>query len=149
VDPAARPVQQLRRHLGLERQSAVKEEVAKLLKAGFIREVICPEWIANIVLVKESNGSWRMCIDYIDVNKACPKDLFLLPSIDHLVDSTARCPYLSFMDAFSNYNQIKIISADEHNTNFVTDHGLYRYKVMSFGLKNARATYQRMVNKVF
>jgi hypothetical protein len=119
----------------------MKEEVGKLLKAGFIQEIKCPEWIANTVLVKKSNGSWRMCVDYTDLNKACPKDPFSLPSIDQLVYTTTRFRCLSFMDAFSGYNQIKMLQSDKHKITFVTDDGLYRYKVMPFGLKNAGATY--------
>jgi hypothetical protein len=99
----------------------VKEEVEKLLKAGFIREIKCPEWIANTVLVKKSNGSWRMYVDYTDLKKPRPKDLFPLTSNDQLVDSTTRFRGLSFMDAFSGYNQIKMLQSDEHKTTFVTD----------------------------
>jgi hypothetical protein len=80
-----------------------------------------------------------MCVDYTDLNKACLKDSFSLPSIDQLVDSTVGFQCLSFMDAFSGYNQIKMLQSDEHKTTLVTDQGLYCYKVMSFGLKNARA----------
>jgi hypothetical protein len=143
------PVHQKKRKLGTDRQAAVKAEVEKLLNAGFIREVQCPPWLANTVLVKKANGSWRMCIDYTDLNKACPKDPFPLPSIDSLVDSTAGFRMLSFMDAYSGYNQIKMAEADEEKTTFVTDQGIYCYKVMPFGLKNAGATFQRMVNTVF
>jgi hypothetical protein len=82
------------------------EEVEKLLKAGFIREVDYPKWLANMVLVKKSNGKWRMCVDFYDLNKACPKDSFLLPQIDLLGDSTSGHELMSFMDAFSGYNQI-------------------------------------------
>ena len=78
----------------------------KLLRVGFIREVNYPEWISNVVLVKKANGKWRMCVDFTDLNKACPKDSFPLPKIDQLVDSTAGHGLLSFMDAFSGYNQI-------------------------------------------
>ena len=70
----------------------------------FIREVFYVDWLANVVMVKKSNGEWRMCVDFIDLNKACPKDSFLLPRIDQLVDSIARHKLLSFMDAFSRYN---------------------------------------------
>jgi Reverse transcriptase (RNA-dependent DNA polymerase) len=149
VNSGMKPVQQWKRRLGPERQATVKEEVSKLLKVGFIREIKCPKWIANTILVKKSNGSWRMCVDYTDLNKACSKDSFPLPSIDQLVDSTAGFRCLSFMDGFSGYNQIKMLQTDEHKTTFVTDQGLYYYKVMPFGLKNIWATYQRMVNKVF
>ena len=72
------------------------EEVAKLLQAGFIREVPHTAWLANVILVKKLNGSWQMCIDFINLNKACPKDSYLLPSIDHLVDNASRFEILSF-----------------------------------------------------
>ena len=88
-------------------------------------------------------------MDFIDLNKACPKDSFPLPRIDALVDSTSRYELLSFMDAFSSYNQIFIHHEDQEKTSFITDQGLYCYKVMPFGLKNARATYQWLVNKMF
>ena len=100
-------------------------------------------------MVKKSNGKWRMCVDFTDLNRACPKDSYPLPRIDTLVDSTARHKLLSFMDAFLGYNQIKMNKEDQERTSFVTSQGLFCYKVMSFGLKNARATYQRLMNKMF
>ena len=125
------------------------EEVRKLLEAGFIREMYYPDWLANVVMVRKNNGKWRMCIDFTDFNRACPKDSYPLPRIDTLVDSTARHELLSFMDAFSGYNQIKMKEEDQEKTSFVTSQGLFCYKVMPFGLKNARATYQRLMNKMF
>jgi len=119
------------------------------LKAGFIREVDYPEWLANVVLVKKSNGKWRMCVDFTNLNKAYLKDSFPLPQIDLLVDSTSGHELLSFMDAFSGYNQIYMEEADQEKTAFITDRGLYCYKMMPFGLKNAGATYQRLVNMMF
>ena len=92
-------------------------------------------------MVRKANGKWRMCIDFTDLNKACPKDSYPLPRIDTLVDSTARNQLLSFMDAFSSNNQIKMEEVDQEKTSFVTSQGLFCYKVMSFGLKNAGATY--------
>ena len=80
------------------------EEVDKLLFADFIREVYYPEWLANVVMLKKSNGKWRVCVDFTDLNKACLKDSFPLPRIDQLVDSTVGHELLSFMDAFSGYN---------------------------------------------
>ena len=80
------------------------EEVEKLLTVGFIREVYYPKRLANVVMVKKSNGKWRMCVDFTNLNHACPKDSFPLPKIDQLVDSTARHKLLTFMDAFSGYN---------------------------------------------
>jgi hypothetical protein len=80
--------------------------VKKLLKAGFIKEVDYTEWLANVVLAKKSNGKWKMYVDFTDLNKACPKDSFPLPQMDLLEDSTSGHELLSFMDAFSGYNQI-------------------------------------------
>ncbi|KAG7538977.1 Integrase catalytic core [Arabidopsis suecica] len=149
VDPSFKPVKQKRRKLGVERAKAVNDEVDKLLKIGSIREVQYPEWVANTVVVKKKNGKDRVCIDFTDLNKACPKDSFPLPHIDRLVESTAGNELLTFMDAFSGYNQIMMDPEDQEKTSFVTDRGTYCYKVMPFGLKNAGATYQRLVNKMF
>ena len=88
-------------------------------------------------------------MDFMDLNKACSKDSFPLPRIDQLVDSTAGHKLLTFMDAFSGYNQIKMAEEDQEKIAFITSQGLYCYKVMPFGLKNAGATYQRLVNKMF
>ena len=80
------------------------DEVNKFLLVGFIREVYYPDWLANVVLVKKAYGKWRMCMDFTDLNKTCPKYNFPLPRIDQLVDSTAGHKLLTFMDAFSRYN---------------------------------------------
>ena len=90
-----------------------------------------------------------MCVNFTDLNKACPKDSYPLPRINILVDSTTRHQLLSFMDTFSGYNQIKLDEANQEKTSFVTSQGLFCYKVMSFGLKNASATYQMLMNKMF
>ena len=90
-----------------------------------------------------------MCVDFTDLNKACLKDSYPLPRIDQLVDSTTGHKLLSFMDAFSGYNQIRMDGADQEKTSFVTSQGLFCYEVMPFGLKNAGATYQRLVNHMF
>ena len=121
----------------------------KLLEAGFIQEVYYPDWLVNVVMVKKPNGKWRMCVDFMDLNRACPKDSYPLPRIDTLVDSMARHELQSFMDAFSGYNQIKMNEEDQEKTSFVTSQGLFCYKVMSFGLKNVGAMYQRLMNKMF
>ena len=102
-----------------------------------------------MVMVKKATGKWRICIDYTDLNKACPKDSYPLSMIDRLVDATSDFGILFFMDAFSGYNQIRIAEEDQKKTAFIIDRGLYCYKVMPFGLKNADVTYQRLVNKVF
>ena len=108
-----------------------------------------PEWLSNVILVKKANGKWRMCVDFTDLNKACPKNSFPLLRIDQLVDSSAGHKLLTFMDAFSRYNQIRMAEEDQEKTAFITSQGLYCYKVMPFGLKNAETTYQRLVNKMF
>ena len=94
------------------------------------------------MIVKKANGKWRMCVDFINLNKACPKESYPLPRVNVLVDSTAQHQLLSFMDAFSGYYQIKMDEANQEKTSFVTSQGLFCYKVMSFGLKNMGATYQ-------
>ena len=100
-------------------------------------------------MVKKASGKWRICVDFIDLNKACPKDSYPLPRVDILVDSTVRHQLLSFMDVFSGYNQIRMHEVNQEKTSFVTSQGLFYYKVMPFGLKNAGATYQRLMNKMF
>ncbi|KAI3463696.1 hypothetical protein Pfo_020359 [Paulownia fortunei] len=130
VNPVMKPIKQKKRSFGPERSQHIKEEVDKLLAANYIRLVQYPEWLANVVLVPKSGGKWRLCIDFTDLNKTCPKDPFPLPRIDRLVDSTLGCELLKM-------------------TSFVTDQGIYSYRVMPFGLKNARATYQCLVNNMF
>ena len=112
VDPEKKPVQQRRRVFAPEQNKAVMDEVNKLLAANFIQEVHYPEWLANVVMVKKANGKWRMCVYFTNLNQACPKDSFPLPRIDQLVDSTARHKLLTFMDAFSGYNQIQMAEED-------------------------------------
>ncbi|XP_017221564.1 uncharacterized protein LOC135148512 [Daucus carota subsp. sativus] len=149
VDPKRAPKKQKRRNFAPDRQKAIDAEIDKLLDADLICEVSYPDWVANVVLVKKANGKWRMCVDYTDLNAACPKDPYPLPSIDQLIDATAGHLMLSFMDAFSGYNQIKMAPEDCEKTAFITHRGVYCYKVMPFGLINAGATYQCMMNKIF
>jgi hypothetical protein len=103
------------------------------------------EWLANPVLVcKKNTNEWRMCVDYTDLNKHCPKDPFGLPRIDQGIDSTAGCDLLCFLDCYSGYHQIAIKEEDQEKTAFITQLGAYCYTTMSFGLKNG-ATYQRAI----
>ncbi|KAL5545680.1 hypothetical protein UlMin_005367 [Ulmus minor] len=104
IDPNFKPIKQKRGTFNAERYMAINTEVDKLLKVGFIEEANYPDWIANVVLVKKANGNWRVCVDFTDLNRACPKDSFPLPRIDQLVDATAGHELLSFMDAYSRYN---------------------------------------------
>ena len=149
VSPSSPPIRQRKRVFIQEIDKAIAEKVQKLLDADFIREVYYPDWLANVVMVKKVNGKWRMCVDFMDLNRAYPKDSYPLPRIDTLVDSTTRHQLLSFMDAFSGYNQIKMEETDQEKNSFVTSQGLFCYKVMPFGLKNIGVTYQILMNKMF
>nr|CAN71493.1 hypothetical protein VITISV_011662 [Vitis vinifera] len=149
IFPTARPVRPKIRGFHPDRQKVIRNEINKLLEVGFIREVSYPDWLANVVVVPKKEGKWRVYVDYTNLNNACPKDSFPLPRIDQIVDSTAEQGMLSFLDAFSGYHQILMSPVDEEKTAFITPHGLYCYKVMSFGLKNAGVMYQRLMTKIF
>jgi hypothetical protein len=103
-------------------------------------------WLANPVVIPKANGKLRMCIDYTNLNKACPKDCYPLPQIDQIVDSTSGCDLLSFIDAYSCFHQIKMAKDDRKHTAFVTVDGLYCYVVMPYGLLNALPTFARAMN---
>ena len=121
----------------------------KLKHAGAIKEVFYPEWLANTIVVKKKSGKWRVCVDFMDLNKVCPKDLFPMPRIDQLMDATVGHPGISFLDVFQSYHQILLALEDQEKTAFVMPTGNYHYKIMSFGLKNAGSTYQRMMTRMF
>jgi hypothetical protein len=146
VYPQARPIRQKLRRFTPDKREAICAELARLVAAGFIREVLHPEWLANPVLVlKKNKVDWRMCVDYTDLNKHCPKDPYGLPRIDQVVDSTAGCSVLSFLDCYSGYHQISLAKEYEEKTAFITLFGALCYTSMPFGLKNAGATYQRAI----
>ena len=149
ASPNFKLVQQRRRGYSTEKSKATAKEVKKLCNVGFVNGVQYTTWLSNVVLVKKSNGKWRMCIDFTDLNKAYPKDNYPLPRIDMLVDSTSSHELLSFMDAFLRYNQISMHEYDQEEMAFMTYKDLYCYQVMPFELKNARATYQRLMNRMF
>ncbi|KAM1541617.1 hypothetical protein PS1_011500 [Malus domestica] len=132
IDPKTKPVRQKRRSYDAERYEAMKAEVEKLKGISFVREVNYPTWVANVIIVKKNPT----------------KESLLLQNV-LLIDSTAECELLSFIDAYLGYNQILMNPPDQEHTAFTTDRGLYYYKVMPFGLKNAGATYQRLVNSMF
>jgi hypothetical protein len=142
-------VKQRLRRFNEEKRKVIGEEIHKLLEAGFIKEVHHPEWLANPVLVKKKSGKWRMCVDYTSLNKACPKVPFSLPRIDQIIDSTAGCETLSFLDAFSGYHQIKMKESDQLATSFITPFSIYCYVTMPFSLRNAGAMYQRCMQHIF
>jgi hypothetical protein len=149
IYPDAKPVSQKPRRQSIERQNFIREEVRKLLHAGFIEEVHHPVWLANLVIVPKANRKLQMCIDYTNLNKACPKDPYPLPRIDQIVDSTSRCDLLSFLDAYSGFHQIQMSRQDREHTAFVTMDGLYCYIVMPYNLKNALSTFVRAMSKTF
>uniref|UniRef100_A0A2N9EQY4 RNA-directed DNA polymerase n=1 Tax=Fagus sylvatica TaxID=28930 RepID=A0A2N9EQY4_FAGSY len=149
VSPEYKPVVQKARRTAPQHAEAMREEVERLLKVGAVREVLYPQWLSNTIVVKKKNGKWRVCVDFTDLNKACPKDPFPLPKIDQLVDSTVGHERMSFLDAFQGYHQIALRKEDQEKTAFITPRGIFCYKVMPFGLKNAGETYQRMVTKMF
>ena len=146
---SARSIKQKMRRFHSDQHQVIQTEVDNLLEAGFIREIKYPEWLANVEVVPKKGGKWRVCVDYTDLNETCPKDSFPLPRIDQIVDASTGQGMFSFMDAFLGYHQIPMRSSNAEKTTFITPHGLFCYNVMSFGLKNARATYQMLVTKIF
>jgi hypothetical protein len=149
VHPQAVPKKQRLRRFAHDKREAIKREIAKILTASFIKEVIHLEWVANPVLVRKKNNEWRMCVDYTDLNKHCPKDHFGLPRIDQVIDLTEGCVLLFFLDCYSGYHQIALKEEDQIKTAFITSFRTYAYKTMSFGLKNAEATYQSAIQMCF
>jgi hypothetical protein len=131
--PHSRAVQQRLRRIDEERRRAIGVELRKVLEAEFIKEVFHP-CLANPVLVKKKNGKWQMCVDYTSLNKACPKVPFPLPRIDQIVDSTAGCELLCFLDAYSGYHQIKMKESDQLATLFITLFEMYCYVTVPFSL---------------
>ena len=127
----------------------MKEEIQKKLSVGFISVVQYPEWLANVVPIPKKDNKVRVCVDFRNLNKASPKDDFPLSHIDMLVDSTTGHAMLSLMDGFSGYNQIMMALEGSEKTSFITEWGTYCYRVMSFGLKNVGATYQRAATTLF
>ncbi|XP_070007654.1 uncharacterized protein [Nicotiana sylvestris] len=149
VKNSARPIKQAQRHFRPDLVPLIEREVNKLIEPGFIREVKYPTWVSSIVTVKKKNGQIRVCIDFRDLNNVCPNDEFLLPISELMIDATTGYEAMSFMDGSSGYNQICMAPKNEERTTFHTPKGIYCYKVMHFGLKNAGATYQRDMQNIF
>lgn len=127
----------------------INDEVQKKFDTGFLAVTSYPLWVANIVHVPKKDGKVMMCVDYRDLNRACPKDDFPLPHINVLVNNTSQFSVFSFMDGLSGYNQIKMAPEDMEKTTFITPWGTFCYKVMPFGLKNTEATYQHATMTLF
>ena len=111
------------------------QEIEKSLKVGFIKEINFTTLLANAVMILKSSRKWRMCVDFTDLNKACPKDAYLVPSINNLVYRTSEAKFLNFMDAYSGYNQVRMHPLDEEKMAFIIENANYCYKIMPFGLK--------------
>ena len=112
IRPCSKLVKQRLRRFDEEKRRAIGKQITKLLAAEFIKEVFHPEWLANPVLVRKKSEKWRMCVDYMGLNKACPKDPFPLSCIDQVVDSTSGCETLCFLDVYSGYHQIVMKESD-------------------------------------
>ncbi|GJW43416.1 reverse transcriptase domain-containing protein [Tanacetum coccineum] len=143
------PVRQKKRGQVADRNQAIQVEVGKLVEAVIIKEVHYHDWLSNSVMVKKHDDSWRMCVDFKDLNKACLKDGYSLSEIDWKVESLCGFPFKCFLDAYKGCHQIQIAKEDEEKTAFITSQGIFCYTKMPFGLRNAGVTYQRLVDKAF
>ncbi|GJY41407.1 reverse transcriptase domain-containing protein [Tanacetum coccineum] len=142
-----RPSDRLKKGSGPRMPKAIQAEVQKLVEAGIMREVYYQDWLSNPVMVKKHDGSWRMCVDFIDLNKACLQDCYPLLEINWKIESLRGYLFKCFLDAYKGYHQIQMAESNEEKTAFHTSQGVYCYTKMPFGLKNADATYQRIVDK--
>jgi hypothetical protein len=149
IYPNTRPVQQRPQKQSVEQQNFIREEIKKLLDAGFIWEVNHPRWLANPVVIPKANGKLRMCIDYTSLNKEYPKDHFLLPRMDQIVDSSSGCDLLCFLYAYLGFHQIPMSREDEENTAFIIVDGLFCYVSMPYGLQNVLPTFVCAMHKTF
>ena len=149
IDPAFPPVCQKQRRFAPERNKAINNEVDRFLEIRAIEEYFYPVLLCNPVVVPKKNGKLKICMDFAHLNKACPKDSYHLPQIYQIVDATTGYNRMSFLDAYSGYNQIPMNLEDRIHTTFITQNGMFCYRVMPFGLKNAGVTYQRLMNKMF
>jgi hypothetical protein len=147
--PDAKPIRQRLHLVHPHKAAAIKLEVEKLLKDDFIYLVALTKWVSNPVSIDKKGGSIRVCVDYRDINKACPKDNFPTPFVDQIVDDYVGTEIFSLMDGFSGYNQINIALEDQHKTSFICPWGTFAYRKLPFGLKNAGATFQRAMSYAF
>jgi hypothetical protein len=147
--PDAKLVRQKLRPVHPKKIAAIKVEVEKLLKSGFIYPVPLTECVSNLVPVAKKQGTIRVCVDYRDLNKACPKDNYPTLFIDQIIDNCAGSVIFSFMVGFYGYNQIEILPTYQHKTTFICPWGTFAYRKIPFGLKNAGATFQRAMSYAF
>ena len=151
IKPGYQPFKQAPRRFNLNVLDDIKKETERLLEAKFIQPCRYAEWISNVVPVYKKNGKLRVCIDFRDLNKATPMDGYPMPIADMLVDAAAGHKVISFMDGNAGYNQIFMAEEDIAKTAFRCPGaiGLFEWVVMTFGLKNVGATYQRAMNYIF
>ena len=151
IKPGHRPFKQAPRRFNPNVLDDIKKETERLLEAKFIRPCRYAEWISNVVPVYKKNGKLRVCIDFRDLNKATPMDGYPMPIANMLVDAAAEHKVISFIDGNAGYNQIFMAEEDIAKTAFrcLGAIGLFEWVVMTFGLKNAGATYQRAMNYIF
>eukprot|EP00253_Pinus_taeda_P007131 PITA_07131 len=147
--PDAKPVWQCLRQIHPRKVIAIKAKVEKLLHSSFIYPIPLTDWVSNIVPVNKKQGTIRICIDYRDSNRACPKDNHPTPYIDQIIDDYVDNEMFSFMDGFSGYNQINILLADQPKTAFICPWGTFAYCKLPFELKNVGATFQRAMSYAF
>nr|GEW67208.1 reverse transcriptase domain-containing protein [Tanacetum cinerariifolium] len=143
------PARQKKRGQAADRNQVIQKEVGKLIEARIMKEVHYHNWLSNPMMVKKHDGSWRMCVDFKDLNKACLKDSYPLPEIDWKMESLCKFHFKCFLDAYKVYHQIQMAKEDKEKTTFITSQGIYCYTKMPFDLRNAKATYQRLVDKAF
>jgi hypothetical protein len=136
--PNAKPIWKRLRLVHPHKAATIKLEVEKLLKANFIYPVALTDWVSNLVPIDKKQGTIRVCVDYRDISKACPKDNFPTPFVDDCDESEI----FSLMDGFSRYNQITIVPEDQHKSAFICPWGNFAYRKIPFGLKNVGATFQ-------
>jgi hypothetical protein len=148
TDPKVKLKLQRQRPMSGDRVKSAEAEVQKLLDARIIREVQYPVWVANVVMVPKKNGNMRMCIDFTELNKACPKDPYPLPRIDVIIDQAAGCDMLSLLDCFSGYHQVWMRREDEAKTGFTTPFGIFCFVRMLEGLRNTGSTFNRMMKLI-
>nr|GEU72896.1 reverse transcriptase domain-containing protein [Tanacetum cinerariifolium] len=144
-----KPIKQNKRSLDPDCNASACKEAKEFMKTGILRKVKHQTWVANPVMVKKNDGRWRMCFVFTDINKACPKDCYQLLKIDWKIESLVKFCLKCFLDAYEGYHQIQMAEGDEDKTTFFVGEGVFCYGKMPFGLKNARAKYQRLVDKVF
>ncbi|GJV71592.1 reverse transcriptase domain-containing protein [Tanacetum coccineum] len=142
-------VKQKKRGLPPEQNEVICKEVEELTKANILREVKYQMWVSNPVIVKKDERRWKLCVDFTNINKACPKDCYHLPEVDQKVESLFTFRQKCFLDANKGYHQIQIAEGDEEKTAFFTREGVFYYKKLPFSLKNAGATYQKLIDRVF